>query len=211
MCGTNTGPLQGNPPTGNAIALPGADVIEVEGDKVRSVQGYFDQKTFVEQLGLQALVLPIAIGPVTFGSSARFSTGKPVKPGAISLTWIQVRSQDEANEVNQRSMGVIEQLAQMPGFVGWTGADADGRMATLTAWETPADAAALLKGGPHREAMDGFFNGGLGVAGFTSVWVPDRLNAVWVRCTACGNMQDHERSGGVCRCGATLPEPPPYW
>jgi steroid delta-isomerase-like uncharacterized protein len=62
MCGTNTGPLMGNPPTGQTIALPGADFIRIESDKVRSVQGYFDQKTFVEHLGLQAIVAPIENG-----------------------------------------------------------------------------------------------------------------------------------------------------
>ena len=42
MRGTNTGPLKGNPPTGSTIALPGADLIEVEGDGIRSVRGYLD-------------------------------------------------------------------------------------------------------------------------------------------------------------------------
>jgi predicted ester cyclase len=48
MRGTNTGPMAGVPPTGMAVALPGADFITVDGDKIRSVQGYFDQKTFLE-------------------------------------------------------------------------------------------------------------------------------------------------------------------
>jgi len=43
MRGTNTGPFRGNPPTGATVALPGADFIAVEGDKVRSVEGYFDR------------------------------------------------------------------------------------------------------------------------------------------------------------------------
>ena len=52
MRGTHTGPLAGAPPTGRTVALPGVDLITVEGDKIRAVQGYFDQKTFLEQLGL---------------------------------------------------------------------------------------------------------------------------------------------------------------
>jgi len=68
MRGTNSGLLQGNPPTGRRLALPGADFIAVDGDRIRSVQGYFDQKTFVEQLGLQAIVVPTAVGPMMFGS-----------------------------------------------------------------------------------------------------------------------------------------------
>src|SRR5215831_676710 len=49
MRGTNSGPLAASPPTGKAVALPGADFITVDQDKIRSVQGYFDQKTFLEQ------------------------------------------------------------------------------------------------------------------------------------------------------------------
>ena len=105
MRGTNTGLLQGNPPTGGTVALPGADFIVVERDKVRSVQGYFDQKTFVEQLGLQAIVAPTSLGPMTFGSSARVSSGKLMKPGAVSLTWIDARSDEEEREVRGAQLG----------------------------------------------------------------------------------------------------------
>ncbi len=63
MRGTNTGPFGGGPSTGQSVALPGADFISVEGDKIRSVQGYFDQKTFVEQLGLQVIVRVLLVSP----------------------------------------------------------------------------------------------------------------------------------------------------
>jgi len=58
MRGTNTGSLQGLPPTGRAVAVPGADFIQVDGDKIRSVQGYFDSRAVPEQLGLQVVVQP---------------------------------------------------------------------------------------------------------------------------------------------------------
>ncbi len=103
MRGTNTGPLRENPPTRGTVALPGADFIAVEGDKVRSVQGYFDRSTFVEQLGLQVIVQPRSVGPFSFGSSVRAQSGKRTKPGAFSLTWIQVRSEEEAQEVRNFS------------------------------------------------------------------------------------------------------------
>lgn len=67
MKGTNTGPFGGGPPTGRSVALPGADFITVEGDKVRSVRGYFDQRTLVENLGLQSIVQPHSTGPFAFG------------------------------------------------------------------------------------------------------------------------------------------------
>ena len=75
-----------------------------EGDQIRSVQGYFDQKTFVEQLGLQAIVVPSSVGPFTFGYSVRMQTGKRTKPGAVSLTWIDVRSDEEEREVRERGL-----------------------------------------------------------------------------------------------------------
>jgi steroid delta-isomerase-like uncharacterized protein len=53
MCGTHTGSLFGGPPTGRKIALPGADFITVEGDRIRSVRGYFDRKDIADQLGFQ--------------------------------------------------------------------------------------------------------------------------------------------------------------
>jgi predicted ester cyclase len=53
MRGTHTGSLFGGPPTGRKIALPGADFITVEGDRIRSVRGYFDRKDIADQLGFQ--------------------------------------------------------------------------------------------------------------------------------------------------------------
>ncbi len=51
MHGTKTGPLPGVPqPTGGTCDLPGVDVITVGLGGIVSVVGYFDQKTFVEQL-----------------------------------------------------------------------------------------------------------------------------------------------------------------
>ena len=84
MRGTNTGPLPGGPPLGKTIALPGADFIEVDGDRVRSVTGYFDQKLLFEQLGLAVTPLPAeAIGPFTFGYGARVLDGERRAAGRV--------------------------------------------------------------------------------------------------------------------------------
>ena len=212
MRGTNTGSLQGDPPTGRTIALPGADFIVGEGDRIRSVQGYFDQKTFVEQLGLQAIVLPTSVGPFTFGYSVRMQSGKRTRPGAVSLTWIDVRSDEEEREVRERSLQVVaNQMAQIPGFIGWVGTVVGRRLFTATAWEDPESAAQLLRGGPHKEAVDRTLLTDFGAAVFTSVWVPHHLNAMWVRCTACGRFADCEQLDGKCQCGQRLPEHPSYW
>jgi steroid delta-isomerase-like uncharacterized protein len=65
MRGTNTAPFNNAPPTGNTVVLPGADFITIEGDRIRSVQGYFDQKAFVEQLNLHVILAPFMLHPVT--------------------------------------------------------------------------------------------------------------------------------------------------
>jgi len=137
MRGTNNGSLQGNPPTGRTVSLPGADFIVVEGDSIRSVQGFFDQKSLVEQLGLQAMIVPTALGPFTFGYSVRMQSGKRTKPGAVSLTWLDVRSDVNEREVRERGMHVVgDQMARMPGFISWVGPVVDHRMFTITAWRT---------------------------------------------------------------------------
>jgi hypothetical protein len=209
MRGTNTGPFRGNPPTGGTVALPGADFIAVQGDKIRSVQGYFDRSALVEQLGLQAIVQPYSVGPFSFGYSVRTQSGNPTKPGTVSLTWIQARSEEEVQQVRDYSRPIAAEMVDMDGFIAWIGVVIANRMFTVTAWE---DAEALLQlrhGGTHQEAMNRFFASELGSNAMTSVWKPERINTLWVRCEACGSMEDYELSGGTCQCGEPLPEHPP--
>jgi steroid delta-isomerase-like uncharacterized protein len=211
MKGTNTGPFAGAPPTGKSVTLPGADFITVEGDKICSVQGYFDQRTLVEQLGLQVIVQPYSIGPFTFGASVRATTGKRAKPGAFSATWIEVRSEEEVNEVRERGRQVAQEMMQMPGFISSANMVVGRRLITTTAWENAEAPKQLLRGGAHKEAMDRFFGPDFAVVATTMVFVPEHINAMWMRCTACGQMADYEQGQGKCQCGQPLPEHPPYW
>jgi steroid delta-isomerase-like uncharacterized protein len=211
MRGTNTGPLRGNPPSGGTVVLPGADFIAVEGDKIRSVQGYFDRSTFVEQLGLQVIVQPRSVGPFSFGYSVRAQSGRRTKPGAVSLTWIQVRSEEEAQEVRNYSRAAAAEMVDMPGFIAWIGVVIAERLFTITAWEDTQSPQQLRHSGPHEEAVERFFSTDFATSVLTSVWKPERINALWVRCEACGNLEDYELTGGRSRCGEPLPEPPPYW
>ena len=209
MRGTNTGPMAGGPPTGMAVALPGADFITVDGDKIRSVQGYFDQKTFLEQLGLQVIAQPYSIGPISLGTGATMQVGKHMKPGAFSLTSIRVRS-DEVQQLQEYSMPILAELAQMPGFISFTTLLANNCGYTITAWEDAESASQMLRAGAHREAMKVFLGSEFAEGGMTSVWIPHHINALWVRCTACGRMSDYERDEGMCQCGQSLPLLP-YW
>ena len=59
MHGTHSGFLDGLPPTGNRIALDGVSVVTISDDGITSIEGYFDQESFAEQLDL---TFPAIIG-----------------------------------------------------------------------------------------------------------------------------------------------------
>ncbi|MFO1069946.1 MAG: ester cyclase [Geminicoccaceae bacterium] len=211
MHGTNTGSFRGLPPTGRRVDLPGADFIATEGGKVRSVTGYFDGGAVPRQLGLQILVQPQQAGPFSFGYSTQVQSGRRQPPGAISLTSLHALDDARIGEVRQLSRNAIPPMLGMPGFIGATTAGIGRRMVTISAWDD-ADASlqVMRPGTGHAEAMKPFFRGELASAGFTSVWVPHRVNSYWVRCDACGRMAKSE-AGPTCGCGAALPETPPWW
>ena len=89
MKGTNTGPFNGLPPTGGAVALSGADFVHITAGKIHSVKGYFDSGALPRDLGLDVIVQPKAIGPFGFGTSIRASNGNTASPGAFSITWLE--------------------------------------------------------------------------------------------------------------------------
>jgi len=210
MRGTNSAPFMGLPPTGKKIELKGADFIQVDGDKVRSVRGYFDGGELPRQLGLQVVVQPHAIGPYRFGTAGHGSSGKTTKPGAISITNLLARSPGEVAKVREYSQKISSAMAAMPEYIGHMGIVIGNTMVTLTAWENAEGPRKLLTESTHAAAMREFFGPGLAAAGYTSVWVPERINTMWLRCSACGKMTDSEKYAGTCPCGITLPAAPPY-
>jgi hypothetical protein len=84
-------------------------------------------------------------------------------------------------------------------------------MLTISAWEDPQAPAQMMRGGTHAEAMKRFWSGNVGATGYTSVFVPERINVVWARCSSCGKMADHTKQAGVCECGSPLADPIAYW
>jgi steroid delta-isomerase-like uncharacterized protein len=207
MRGTNGGSFQGLPPTGARVSLPGADFIRVREHGVQAVTGYFDQRAVPEQLGLQVLVQPVAIGPFAFGTSTLVQA-EDVEPGAISFTALEVRSDAEASEVRERTRAIVQDLLAMPGFVGFLAATVGRHMFTLTAWRDSEAVEQLRGSAAHKEATARFFGPDFARGGQTGVWVAERLNGMWVRCDACAEMAKAE--GGVCACGADLPAAPPW-
>lgn len=209
MRGTNTGPFQGLPPTGRSISLPGVDVIEIGGDGVSAVKGYFDGRAVPDQLGLQVLVQPFNVGPFYFGNSTAVQSGRKTKPGAFGITTIW-NADAHTEEIRALTRDIATEMLRMEGFIGVSFFRIGGRGVTISAWEQPEHAKQLVRGGSHTEAMRRFW-AELGEAAFTSVWIPDRVNPLWVRCAACRRMNDYYKNSGACSCGQPLPEAPCYF
>ncbi len=211
MHGTNRGSFAGAPPTGEAVSLPGGLFLRVEDGLVSSAVTYFDQRSLAIQIGLQAPVMPRQVGPIRFGTSVRLDKGSQNAPGAISFTRLDMGSAAGLLRLRDYARPVLARMASMGSVVG-AAIFNDGQSVgyTVSGWSSPEAAEEILQQQEHRAAMQAFFNDGLGVSGWTSVWVPARLNTVWVRCPACAAMADVAQSG-TCSCGATLPETPPFF
>jgi steroid delta-isomerase-like uncharacterized protein len=210
MRGTNSGPFGGGPPTGRAIAFPGVDFIQVRDGHVAAVEGYFDQRGLVEQLGLQVIVQPYELGPVSFGSSVHMASGNPARPGAFSLTWIDVRSDAEAEQVAADTRAIMPELARMQGFVAFLATRIGRRLCTITAWESADQPRQLLQSPAHRAAMERVFHQGFALGGLAAVYVSDRIDDPWTRCESCGALLDRSTTSPMCRCGRAAP-PRPMW
>jgi hypothetical protein len=92
-----------------------------------------------QQLGLQVVVQPNAIGPFVFWTGAFVQTGKNIKSGAFSITMLQGLSDEEVQQISQLSQEIVKQMLEVQGFISWTGVKVGHRMMTVTAWETPED------------------------------------------------------------------------
>ena len=216
MRGTNLGSMMGLPPTGRSIQTMGADFIRTRDGKIQSVEGYFDTKSVPEQLGLKVNVGPEALGPFQFGRSTRVSSGKTTPPGAFSVTALRRRSSADDENVTAATRGIAQEMLGTPGFISLVTAAMGDRMMTITAWDSPDSPAQLLRAGTHPDAVRRFFKSSadqedMGGGGVTSVWVPHRINAMWVRCGSCNKMQDRGKANGTCSCGSPLDESWPYW
>jgi len=160
-----------------------------------------------ERVGLRVLVVPADEPPMRFGTAVRTDLGVTAVPGALTMTWIETADATEDGEVEQRGAEIVEAMAAEPGFIGFVGTSVAGRGHTFTAWTTPEAAeSAIARNRAHTEARERFLHGPLGRRGFTSIWVPRRLNPQHVRCPGCGDR--HAVRPGVtalrCRCG-TIP------
>lgn len=208
--GTHTGPMSGLPPTGRALALPGSDFVRAGPEGIESLVGYFDQSTITRQLDLQVFVRPRELGPLRFGDSIHLDLGSPAKPGAFSITFIELR-EGELRQAHELGMAIMGQMATLPGVLSSRTMMCGSRIFTVSAWTDLDAPKALMHDGAHRQAMGAFFGGGFAVGGWTSVWAPARLGALWTRCEACQEVVKRDAGLEACRCGAPIPDVASYW
>lgn len=158
-----------------------------------------------------ALAEPIASETAQYGYALRSASANRRPPGVIALTWIQAADAKERERIRAHSRQNVKDFHDEPGFLsivtGFTGL----RGFTVTAWEDEASMKRAL-GKNHAVAMRELFGERFVAAVWTSVWTPTRSNRLWVRCTACGALEDATDDPRACaRCHADLPERPAYW
>ena len=158
-----------------------------------------------------ALALSAELEDHRYGYSLRIESGDPRPPGIIALTWILGRNEDDRNRIRGHSKKNVEQFLTEPGFISIVTGFIGLRGFTVTAWvDEPSMKRALS--GNHAGAMRELFEEDFVSAVWTSVWVPSRINTLWVRCSHCAALQDGAREQRACdACGAELPDQLAYW
>ena len=158
-----------------------------------------------------ALAEPIGTATAQYGYALRAASGNPNPPGVIALTWISAKDAAERERIRTHSRQNVQDFAAEPGFIsivtGFTGL----RGFTVTAWQDEAAMQRALAR-HHATAMKELFREDFVASVWTSVWTPTRMNRIWVRCPACGALEDvndDHRSCGSCQ--AAMPERPAFW
>jgi ketosteroid isomerase-like protein len=177
----------------------GADFLTVADGRITAVERYADR---AELTGLDA--------SIEAGTAVRVGSDRGTLPGAFGITWQEAPTELGLKQMEGLTERILPELPGTPGFLGGIAATIGNRKLTVTAWEQPNNTYELIRAGIHRNAAAWFFGPDVCSAGWTSIWSPERLNALWIRCTACRKM-GQAKPGGTCgACGATLPEPA-YW
>lgn len=163
-----------------------------------------------ELVGL-ALAEPIESATAQYGYALRAASGNRQPPGVIALTWITAQDPSERERIRAHSRQNVQDFLTEPGFLsivtGFTGL----RGFTVTAW-TDEEALRRALGKHHAVAMRELFGERFVASVWTSVWSPTRINRIWVRCPACGSLEDESDDHRSCsRCQATMPERPAFW
>ena len=168
---------------------------------VERVQGYFDRTSLMEQLGVQVHVQPYAVGPVRFGVCTSVRSGNPAPPGAVSLTMIEARSDDEVQQIRDVSRRIMLQLCGMPGFLSFQGAVIGRRLTTVTLWESREAQRQVMREANHKQASQDMFGGAVGAAFNASAWTLERMGGAVDSVSGVRRVRDGRTRGGVSAAG----------
>ena len=158
-----------------------------------------------------ALASDFTSGPASYGYSTRIASGNPAPPGVIALTWIAGKDASERDRIREHARQNVQDFMAEPGFISIVTGFIGLRGFTVTAWEDEESMRRGL-GGHHAEAMRELFADDFVASVWTSVWVPGRINRIWVRCTECASLEDVSDDHLACsQCGAELPDRPAFW
>ena len=158
-----------------------------------------------------ALAQNLENGPAKYGYAMRVASGNPKPPGVIALTWITGKDDTERDRIRAHSKQNVQDFMAEPGFISIVTGFIGLRGFTVTAWE---DEAALKRAlsKHHAAAMKELFGDNFVASVWTSVWVPTRMNRIWVRCPSCGSLEDVNDDHRNCNvCGAPMPTRPAFW
>ena len=146
--GTHRGPLASSH-AGRTVDVPGTTVLDVAGGAVRAAREYTDRQALLEQLGLQVVVQPPALGPLTFGTGLRVHHGQTSRPGALSLNVLDFGPEGEPGGTLQAlGLPVVEELASTAGFLGLTIAGFGARAASSRPGRAPSTRASCCAAPP---------------------------------------------------------------
>lgn len=164
-----------------------------------------------EEFVALALEAPIESAVAQYGYVQRAASGNPRPPGVIALTWILAKDAEERERIRAHSKQNVQDFLAEPGFLSIVTGMTGLRGFTVTAWEDEAAMKRAL-GKHHATAMKELFESTFVAAVWTSVWTEGRRNRLWVRCTACGSLEDASNDARACtKCSEVLPERPAYW
>ncbi|MDA0637849.1 ester cyclase [Nonomuraea sp. MCN248] len=187
----------GLPATNGAVTVSGADLVTLDQDGAH-VRRTYDRLALAESLGYAARFVPAADDTREYGLSARVPMDRTDRPGALVLTWLQIRDDAEAADVDLLSVEIVKSLRATRGFLGATTFDAGDRKFTLSAFDRPESLRAV-HARPHQRAMRRFFRSGLCARVHTSVWYAASARD-YARCPGCAAVV---ADGAACACGWT--------
>src|SRR5262249_56319018 len=136
-------------------------------------------------------------GSDEFGYAVRGAAGSSEMRRAFSLTWIDVRSEKEAEEVKLTAAVVAVELAQEPGFISWIGLEIGSRLYTITAWESENAVRAVMRNRTHLAAVKRFLTEDFGAPASNGVACGHHRNSASMRFPAVARDNDPAQAG-VC-------------